>query len=51
MLSTIPEVKEVTSIRTMCEAMCTLAYQLMFPEVHSLLRLYFTVPITSSTSE
>lgn len=47
----LPEVKNVTSIRTVCEAMSTLAYRAMLPEVHRLLRLYLTVPITSSTAE
>ncbi len=47
----LPEVKVVTSIRTICEAMRTLAYRSLLSEVHKLLRLYLTVPITSSTSE
>ncbi len=47
----LPTVKKVTSIQTICEAMSTLAYRSMLSEVHKLLRLYLTVPITSSTSE
>ena len=47
----LPEVKKVTSIRTICEAMTRHAYQTMLSEVHKLLRLYLTVPITTATSE
>ena len=45
-------VKKVSSIRTICDAMNTQSvYKEMFTETHKLLRLYLTVPITSSTSE
>jgi len=45
-------VSKVTSIRTICEAMNTQAvYKSMLSEVHNILRLYMTVPITSATSE
>ena len=47
----LPHVKKVTSIRTISEAMCTYTNRQMLTEVHKLLRLYFTIPITSSTSE
>ena len=47
----LPHVKKVTSIRTISEAMCTYANNQMLTEVHKHLRLYFTIPITSSTSE
>ena len=47
-----PTVRKVTSVRTVCDAMNTnSAYKSMLPEVHKLLRLYLTVPLTSSTSE
>ena len=47
-----PKVSKVTSIRTICEAMNTQnVYKSMLSEVHNLLRLYLTVPITSATSE
>ena len=47
----LPHVKKVTSIQTISEAMCTYTNRQMLTEVHKLLRLYFTIPITSSTSE
>ena len=48
----LPEVKTVTSIRTICDAMnSSKLYQDMLPSVHLLLRLYLTFPITSATSE
>ena len=47
----LPEVKKVTSVRTICEAMKSPPYRTMLSEVHKLLRLYLTMPITSSTSE
>ena len=47
----LPQVKKVTSIRTICEVMKVDPYRSMLSEVHKLLRLYLTVPITSSTSE
>ena len=47
----LPDVKRVTSIRTICEAMHAHMIRQMFSEVHKLLRLYLTIPITSSTSE
>ena len=47
----LPEVKKVTSIRTICKAMTRHAYQTMLSEVHKLLRLFLTVPITTATSE
>ena len=47
----LPEVKKVTSVRTVCESMKTHTYRTLISEVHKLLRLYLTVPITSSTSE
>ncbi len=48
----LPHVSKVTSIRTISEAMSTQAvYKSMLSEVHNILRLYMTVPITSATSE
>lgn len=47
----LPQVKKITAIRTICEAMNKGPYEVMLEEVHKLLRLYFTIPITSSTSE
>ena len=47
----LPDVKRVTCIRTICEAMHAHMNRQMFSEVHKLLRLYLTTPITSSTSE
>ena len=47
----LPEVKLVTSVRTVCDAMNSQAvYKSLFSEVHKLLRLYLT-PITSATAE
>ena len=45
------EVRHVTSVRTVCEAMNKNAHKSLLSEVHKLLRLYFTIPITTSTSE
>ena len=47
----LPQVKKVTSIQTICNTMKCDPYRSMLSEVHKLLRLYLTVPITSSTSE
>ena len=48
----LPEVKFVTSIRTICDSMSSCKYyQDMLSSVHLLIRLYLTFPITSSTSE
>ena len=46
-----PTVKKVTSIRTVCDALTEHSYRQMLSEVHKLLRLYLTLPVTSSTSE
>ena len=47
-----PTVRKVTSIRTVCQAMNTNnTYKVMLSEVHVLLCLYLTVPVTSSTCE
>ena len=46
-----PEVKKVTSIRTLCTAMATDNHRKTFSELNKLLRLYLTVPVTSATSE
>ena len=48
---TLPQVKKVTTVRTICEAMSKGPYKVMLEEIHKLLRLYFTIPITSSSSE
>ena len=47
----LPQVQKVTSIQTICEVMKADPYRSMLSEVHKLLRLYLTLPITSSTSE
>ena len=47
----LPQVKKVTTIRTICEATNKGPYKVMLEEIHKLLRLYFTIPITSSSSE
>ncbi|XP_078665396.1 zinc finger MYM-type protein 1-like [Branchiostoma floridae x Branchiostoma belcheri] len=47
----LPEVKKVTSIRTICSAMVTSSHRTTFAQTHKLLRLYLTIPITSATSE
>ena len=47
-----PEVKNVTSIQTICNAMNKEdIFKDMLPIVHNLLRLCFTIPVTSATSE
>jgi len=45
-----PSIKKVTNIRTICNAMNT---QSVFKtiEVHKLLRMYFTIPITTAICE
>ena len=46
------KIKEVTSIGTVCDMMNdTSIGKVMFSEVHQLIRLYFTVPMTSATAE
>ena len=48
----LPTVIKVTFIRTICEAMNSqVVYKSMLSEVHNILRLYLTMPITSATSE
>ena len=47
----LPSVRKVTSIRTVCDALMEHSYRQMLSEVHKLLRLYLTIPVTSSTSE
>lgn len=47
----LPDVKRLTTIRTIWSAMSASTHRSTFNEVHKLLRLYLTVPITSSTSE
>ena len=47
-----PQVCKVTSIHTVCDALNTsTTYKQMLSEVHKLLRLYQTVPVTTATSE
>ena len=47
-----PQIKMVTSVKTICEAMASNSvYQTMLPSVHLLLCLYKTIPISSATSE
>ena len=48
----LPGVKRVTSVHTICEAMKSQdVYKSMFSELHKVLRLYLTIPITSATAE
>ena len=47
----LPSVKTVTSVRTVCEAMKANKNRELLEEVHKLLRLYITIPITTSTAE
>ena len=45
-------IKKVTNIRTLCDIMNTNpAAKSMCPEVHALLKLYMTIPVTTSTAE
>jgi hypothetical protein len=45
-------IKEITSIRTICDMMNSASFgKLMFSEVHKLLILYLTAPMTSATAE
>ena len=47
-----PSVRKVTSIRSICDAMnAQNSFKSILSEVHKLLRLYYTIPITSATSE
>ena len=47
-----PLVKKVTTVRTICDAMnVQTAYKATLSEVHKLLRLYLTTPLTSTTAE
>ena len=48
----LPIVKPVTNVRTVCDAMnANPVTKALLGEVHKLLRLYLTVPVTSATSE
>ena len=47
----LPNAKEVTGVRTTCDAMCQHANRTVYSAVRKLLRLYLTIPITTSTSE
>lgn len=48
----LPDVKQVTNVRTICDAMnSSPVVKSLLGEVHKLLRLYLTVPVTSATSE
>ena len=47
-----PRVKKVTCISTICDGMNNSpSYKEMLSEVHKILRLFLTIPITSSTAE
>ena len=47
-----PDVRNVTSIHTICDAMdSNEVFKEILPAVHTLLRLYLTIPITSATAE
>ena len=47
----LPDVKRVTNIRTICTAMEAHRNRNMLSEVHKLLRLFLTIPVTYSLSE
>ena len=47
----LPKVKQVTSIRTVCTAITSNLHRSAFHEMHKLIWLNLTVPITSATSE
>ena len=48
----IPEVRIVTSIHTICDAMdSNEVFKERLPAIHNLLRLCLTIPITSATAE
>ena len=48
----LPEVRQVTNIRTMCEAFNkTPVTKTLLGEVHKFLRMYLTLPVASATSE
>jgi len=51
--TTLPEVRQVTNIKTICEALNrTAVIKMLLGEVHKLLRLYLTfIPMASATSE
>ena len=45
-------IREVTTINTICELMNTTSIgKAMFSEIHALLLLYLTIPMTSATAE
>ena len=45
-------IKKVTNIRTLCDIMnSNPAGKSMCPELHALLKLYMTIPVTTSTAE
>ena len=45
-------IKKVTNIRTLCDIMnSNPAAKSMCPELHALLKLYITIPVTTSTAE
>ena len=45
-------IREMTTISTICELMNTTSIgKVMFSEIHALLLLYLTIPMTSATSE
>jgi len=47
-----PAIRKVTKVRTVCDAMnSNTVYKQMLSEVHKVLRLYLTTPITTATSE
>ena len=47
-----PRVTEVTTLQTICEVMNKNdIYKSLLSEVHKLLRLYLTVPVSSATAE
>ena len=48
----LPTIKQVTTVRTICQTLNSKeTYKSLFSEVHNLIRLFLTIPITSSTSE
>ena len=50
--TTLPEVRQVTNTRTICEAFNKIPItKTLLGEVHKLLRLYLTLPVASATSK
>ena len=49
-VSTLP-IKKVTSIRTLCDVLNFGGFKQLLSQVHTLLQLFLTIPVTTATSE